>query len=136
MAADGNIRRNGASGRNARNFDPNYFRLPTPFWMVTILSGLCLLAAATLSPESIPTYLGPVRTFGVYMGTSHPNVCVFISIGTVIIHILEAAYAGKVCLRRKMTTSATIKWILSTFVFGFSSLTLRLLPYKPDAKEK
>ncbi|BFZ06157.1 hypothetical protein BsWGS_09196 [Bradybaena similaris] len=127
---------NDASGRSFRNFDPNYFTLPSVFWMGTIPFGIALLAASTLSPESIPTFLGPVRTLGVYMGTNHPNVCVFLSIMTLIIHILEAAYAGKVCISRGMTTSATVKWTVSTFVFGFASLTLRLLPYKPAAKKQ
>ncbi|XP_055868326.1 transmembrane protein 254-like [Biomphalaria glabrata] len=113
--------------------DRNYFSLPHPFWMLLISFGLWLLGASTFAPHTIPEFLGPIGRFGVYMSQFH-NSLVGLCVITVILHTLEAAYAGKVCHDRELTSGATVKWVISTFFFGFSSLTLRLLPYKPDQK--
>ncbi|XP_059173022.1 transmembrane protein 254-like [Physella acuta] len=90
--------------------------------------------ASTFSPNSIPDFLGPVATLAKHISRYH-NFCVLLCLVTVVLHVLEAAYAGKVCYDRGMTSAATAKWVISTFFFGFSSLKLRLLPYKPVRKE-
>ncbi|KAH9505405.1 hypothetical protein Btru_057185 [Bulinus truncatus] len=89
------------------------------------------LSAVTFAPDTIPDFLGPISKFGLYMSQFH-NFNVVLCVATVVLHTVEAAYAGKVCYDRDFTSGATVKWVISTFLFGFSSLLLRLLPYKPD----
>jgi hypothetical protein len=122
------------SNKDRQNWDPNYFVWPNPFWIILTSSGICLLTLSTFSPESIPQFLGPVGTFGRMMGHSYPSVCIFLFALMIVLHVGEAAYTGKVCHDRGMTTSTSLKWILSTFLFGFPSLVLRLLPHKPISK--
>ncbi|CAL1545557.1 unnamed protein product [Lymnaea stagnalis] len=141
MAADKNHKKSSTSKTKSKSakvpnrsgFDRNYFTLPHPFWMLIITFGIWLLLASTFAPDTIPDILGPIATFGKYMSQYH-NLNILLCYITVILHCLEAAYAGKVCYDRDMTTSATVKWVASTFLFGFSSLALRLLPYKPGRK--
>ncbi|BFZ00654.1 hypothetical protein BsWGS_03693 [Bradybaena similaris] len=115
-------------------FDPRYFTWPTPFWMLFNVVGIGFLVTATLCPARIPTFLGPVATYGKFVGATYPNLCIYLCAFTLIAHITQAAFAGKVCHDRGMTTSTTIKWVFSTLLFGFSSLVLQLLPHKPDIK--
>ncbi|RUS74873.1 hypothetical protein EGW08_017361 [Elysia chlorotica] len=99
-----------------------FFTLPHPFWMAAISFGLYLLAQSTVNPENIPGFLGPLRSLAYYMGTEHNNICVLLCVFATAAHCSEAAYAGKVCHDRGMTTGATVKWVASTFCFGFASL--------------
>ncbi|CAG5116593.1 unnamed protein product [Candidula unifasciata] len=115
-------------------YDPRYFAWPSRFWMLFNVFGIGLLIASTLSPARIPTFLGPIATYGRFMGTTYPNACVYLCAFTLIAHITQAAFAGKVCHDRGMATSTTVKWVFSTLLFGFSSLVLRLLPHKPVLK--
>ncbi|GFO49882.1 transmembrane protein c10orf57-like protein [Plakobranchus ocellatus] len=115
-------------------FNPNYFALPHPIWMIVIPFGILLLVVSTFQPDSLPDFLGPLGSFAKLMGTQYNNICVLLCVFCAVAHSAEAAYAGKICHDRGMTTSATIKWVASTFIFGFASLLLRLVPYKPDYK--
>ncbi|XP_041353016.1 transmembrane protein 254-like [Gigantopelta aegis] len=113
--------------------DDNYFKLPHPFWIVSIAFGLWLLFMSTFAPYRIPCYLGPVCWIGRYMGTQYPLVCKLLCLGTVIIHCLEAAYAELLCLDKQLSMSASIKWTLQTLMFGFASL-IRLKDYSGHQK--
>ncbi|XP_005109771.1 uncharacterized protein LOC101856219 isoform X1 [Aplysia californica] len=118
---------------SAPKFNRDYFTLPHPFWMVMIPFGLWLLAMATVSPNKVPSFLGPFASLAVFMGTTYPNICLLLSVFAVLMHSLEAAFAGKLCHDRDFSAGATAKWTVSTFFFGGSSL-VRLWPAKPPYK--
>ncbi|KAK6167239.1 hypothetical protein SNE40_021319 [Patella caerulea] len=119
-------------GAKHQYFD-DYFVLPHPLWMIIILFGLWLLVISTISPERIPPMLGPVAAVGRYMGKTHPLVCNILCIFTVLCHCGEALYASKLCQDKALSLGATIKWTLSTMIFGFSAL-IRLKPYQSTSK--
>ncbi|XP_035828600.1 uncharacterized membrane protein C688.16 isoform X2 [Aplysia californica] len=88
---------------------------------------------ATVSPNKVPSFLGPFASLAVFMGTTYPNICLLLSVFAVLMHSLEAAFAGKLCHDRDFSAGATAKWTVSTFFFGGSSL-VRLWPAKPPYK--
>ncbi|XP_071165183.1 transmembrane protein 254-like [Mytilus edulis] len=111
----------------------NYFRFPKPVWVCTIGFGLYLLSASTFSPKSIPSFLGPVGRFGAYLGETYPNGIFGLFVATVLIHAAESVYTVHLARERKLSTSATIKWTIQTFIFGFSSF-LKLKAYRPKTR--
>ncbi|XP_005109772.1 uncharacterized membrane protein C688.16 [Aplysia californica] len=123
------------SGRkvSAVKFNPDYFRLPQPLWMISIPFGLWLLAMATVAPNKVPSYLGPFSTLVEYMGKTYPKGCYNVSVFLLAVHSFEAAYAGKLCLDRGLSAGATAKWTASTLLFGVSSLA-RLWRARPAVK--
>ncbi|ESO95838.1 hypothetical protein LOTGIDRAFT_239402 [Lottia gigantea] len=114
-------------------FFDEFFVLPHPLWMIIISFGLWLLVTTTITPDKVPSFLGPLATFSRFLGKSHPLICNLICIFTVLAHCGEALYASKLCQDKGMSVSASIKWTLSTMIFGFSSL-IRLKPHKSTAK--
>ncbi|KAK3775457.1 hypothetical protein RRG08_015304 [Elysia crispata] len=90
----------------------DFFVWPHPFWMIVVIFGLYLLVQSTVKPQNIPGFLGPLRSFAYYMGTEHNRICVLLCVFATAAHCSEAAYAGKVCHDRGMTTGATIKVVI------------------------
>lgn len=105
--------------------DPNYFRFVHVGWAILIGSGLAVLTWSHYDPDGIPWIFGPLGQLGTYLGKTYPTLIRNMFYGTIAIHVAEALYSIKVCGDKHLSTSATIKWCLQTFVFGFASF-LRL----------
>nr|XP_022343728.1 transmembrane protein 254-like isoform X1 [Crassostrea virginica] len=101
--------------------DANYFRFVNVGWAILISTGLAVLAWSYHDPEGIPWIFGPLGQLGTFLGKTYPKVIKNIYYGTIVIHVLEALYSIKVCSDKGLSSSATGKWFLQTFVFGFAS---------------
>ncbi|XP_071086135.1 transmembrane protein 254-like [Haliotis cracherodii] len=111
----------------------DYFVFPHPVLVVAILFGLWLLGISTFSPDRIPLFLGPLGDFARHLGKNYPVVCLSLTVMTMVVHCLEAAYAEKLCIDKQLSMGASVKWTLQTLIFGFASL-IRLKPYSPYKK--
>ncbi|XP_022343729.1 uncharacterized protein LOC111136874 isoform X2 [Crassostrea virginica] len=81
--------------------DANYFRFVNVGWAILISTGLAVLAWSYHDPEGIPWIFGPLGQLGTFLGKTYPKVIKNIDKG--------------------LSSSATGKWFLQTFVFGFAS---------------
>ncbi|RUS85088.1 hypothetical protein EGW08_007140 [Elysia chlorotica] len=115
-------------------FDRNYFALPHPFWMIVLGTSLPFIVVSAFCPYRVPPSLGVVKTASIYVYENFPHITWFLALGTIGAHTFESLSAIKLCWDADMTTAATIKWTLSTFLFGYPSLVLRLRSYLDKAK--
>ncbi|GFS14151.1 transmembrane protein 254 [Elysia marginata] len=120
--------------RGRIGLDRNYFALPHLFWMIVLAPSLAFLLVTAFSPDLIPPSLGVVRTASFYVYENFPYITWLTAVAAIAAHIFEGLYTIKLCYDADMTTSATIKWTISTLLFGFSSILLRLRPYLQKAK--
>ncbi|XP_067669671.1 transmembrane protein 254-like [Haliotis asinina] len=119
--------------RQVQAANKDYFVFPNPFLVVAILFGLWLLGISTFAPDRIPMCLGPLGDFARHLGKTYPSVLLGLTVMTLVLHCLEAAYAEKLCIDKQLNMGASVKWTLQTLIFGFASL-IRLKPYSPHKK--
>ncbi|XP_005109773.1 uncharacterized protein LOC101856695 [Aplysia californica] len=123
----------GKKTSSAPGFDPDYFVLPHPVYIIAVPLLLFILAMANLAPNDIPWYFGPLVTFGEYLATQHPVFTFRFGVFVLIVHTLEGVLFWKICSNRGFNAGATVKWTISGFVYGLCSL-YRLWPVKPPNK--
>ncbi|KAK3774741.1 hypothetical protein RRG08_050900 [Elysia crispata] len=116
-------------------FDKNYFVLPATHHILTVSAFIPFCMVTAYNPALIPESLGFVRTASFYLAENYPILTMVLGYNPPIVHGLEAVYAAYLCSNAGMTTSTTVKWVLSTLVFGFSSVLLKLRPYLQNAKK-
>ncbi|KAK3774742.1 hypothetical protein RRG08_050901 [Elysia crispata] len=110
-------------------FDKNFFALPKFRWMLVGVPPILFFGLTAYKPNLIPVSLGFVRNASLHLAENYPKAAQLVCGAILFGHSFEAAYAGYLCIDAGMTISTTIKWVSSTFVFGFPSLVLRLQPY-------
>eukprot|EP00079_Xenopus_tropicalis_P037090 XP_017950861.1 PREDICTED: transmembrane protein 254 isoform X1 [Xenopus tropicalis] len=88
-------------------------------------------------PATVPyKILGPLGSFAAYMVKNHPTLLYYGFWGAWIVHLLEAVYSAWLCRSKGITeTSVQALWVVQTFFFGISSLSL-LLAYNPGLTKK
>ncbi|KAK3608982.1 hypothetical protein CHS0354_008543 [Potamilus streckersoni] len=113
----------------------DYFRFTHPFWVITIGTGLYVLTLSVFSPQHFTLgYLGPLGRLSTYLGTHYPGGIMALFVVAVILHIGETIYSWILCRRKALSSGATLKWMIQTFLFGLSSLML-LTAYDPHYKK-
>ncbi|XP_005111040.1 transmembrane protein 254 [Aplysia californica] len=123
----------GRKTNSAAEFDRDCFVLPHLLWVILIPPLEYIEFMAGFAPYDIPWYFGPLATFGEFMGTQHPVLSFRLCMFTIILHSTEAVISLILCRNRGFSVGATIKWILSAYVYGIFSV-LKLLPLKPPTK--
>uniref|UniRef100_A0A6I8PUS7 Transmembrane protein 254 n=2 Tax=Xenopus tropicalis TaxID=8364 RepID=A0A6I8PUS7_XENTR len=121
----------------ASNGGSTYFQRASLFWMVVIALSMGFFAWTVFWPATVPyKILGPLGSFAAYMVKNHPTLLYYGFWGAWIVHLLEAVYSAWLCRSKGITeTSVQALWVVQTFFFGISSLSL-LLAYNPGLTKK
>ncbi|XP_038049775.1 uncharacterized membrane protein C688.16-like [Patiria miniata] len=98
--------------------------------MVIVVCCLCIIGPGLFFvPHMVPLkYLGPVGPlyrFFIRVGIWHEVIVTALSL-----HFFEAIYSWHLCRRKGIEGSARVKWLVSTALFGGTSL-YELNRYKP-----
>ncbi|KAL3848561.1 hypothetical protein ACJMK2_019412 [Sinanodonta woodiana] len=113
----------------------DYFKFAHPLWMITLGTGLYSLILSVFAPQHFTLgYLGPLGRLATYLGIQYPGGVMALFVVTVILHVGETIYSWILCRRKALSSSATLKWMIQTFLFGFSSL-MPLAAYNPHYKK-
>ncbi|KAK3745496.1 hypothetical protein RRG08_016619 [Elysia crispata] len=120
--------------RDRVGLDRNYFVLPHPFWILALGISIPFILVTAFFPGQLPPSFGVVKTASNYVYDNFPYITWLTAVAIIGAHTLESLLTIKLCCDAGMTTAATLKWTISTFLFGFTSVLLRLRPYLQKAK--
>ncbi|XP_007897415.1 transmembrane protein 254 [Callorhinchus milii] len=114
-----------------------YFKRTSLFWMVAVTATFGCFTVVIFWPQNIPyKHLGVIGSFLEYqVNNYYPYLYAGYRFAW-FLHVLEALYSIKLCSDKRITSSsARLKWLVQTFLFGFASLQL-LISYMPQQHSK
>uniref|UniRef100_A0A087XGG7 Transmembrane protein 254 n=3 Tax=Poecilia TaxID=8080 RepID=A0A087XGG7_POEFO len=114
-----------------------YFKRTTLFWVVTITVSFGYFTLIVFAPDVIPyDCLGPFGSLCSHLVYYHADLMYKGWWAAVVVHVLEALYALKLCSDKGINHPNTRwRWFVQTFLFGYASLGL-LIKYNPKRQKR
>lgn len=98
----------------------SYFKTPNIFWWILIPGVFTILLLALYYPHIVPlTYFGAPGRLLSNIVSRYPTALLIGLWATVIAHGFEAMIARSICRMLNLDNTATLLWIIQTFILGF-----------------
>ncbi|XP_067045529.1 transmembrane protein 254-like [Acropora muricata] len=121
------VRKRDYAKEDAKRFEGDYYRLPPFVLSIVIVISLVFFWLVCYDTSAIPLdAMGPFGKFVLYLTANHLKMLKLGFRFVLMIHVMEAGFAYRICRRMKFSRGTSFKWLIQTAVVGFPSLGLIL----------